>query len=112
MSQSLSSPNRYNHITQKFRIAGQHTLYLSVRDAQDPAKVFLRIKCPGCSSELIGLYDVIARLSSLSLQYGVPLEKVGYLPVGGKFAPLARCLGTMSSRPHRPALVGGILLPS
>lgn len=30
-----------------------------------------------CSSDLISLYDVIARLMSLSLQYGVPLEKVG-----------------------------------
>ena len=94
MSTRLPLPNRRNHTTQKVRIAGQRTLYLSVHDDAQPAEIFLRLKESDCSSELIGLYDVIARLSSLSLQHGAPVEKVGYLPVGGKFAPLAWCLGT------------------
>jgi ribonucleoside-diphosphate reductase alpha chain len=80
-------PDRRNHITQKVKIAGQRTLYLSVHDDEQPAEVFLRLKGPDCSSELIGLYDVIARLMSLALQHGAPLEKVGDLLADAKFAP-------------------------
>ena len=54
------------------KTAGQCTLYLSVHDDTRPAEIFLRVKGPDCSSELIGLYDVIARLMSLVLQYGAP----------------------------------------
>ena len=57
------------------------------------AEVFLRVKGPGCSSELIGLYDVVARLMSLALQYGAPLEKVGDLLAGAKFAPCGPVVG-------------------
>ena len=70
MSTRLSLPNRRNYITQKVRIVGQRTLYLSVHDHGQVADVFLRVKGPDCSSELIGIYDVIARLMSLALQYG------------------------------------------
>jgi hypothetical protein len=80
-------PNRRNHITQKVQIAGKRTLYLSVHDDTHPAEIFLRVKGPDCSSELIGLYDVIARLMSIALQYGAPLEKVGDLLTGAQFAP-------------------------
>ncbi len=69
MSTRLALPNRRHHITQKVRVAGQRTLYLSVHDDKQPAEVFLRVKGPDCSSELIGLYDVIARLS-IALLYG------------------------------------------
>ncbi|HSF66291.1 MAG TPA: hypothetical protein VLA67_02570 [Nitrospiraceae bacterium] len=72
MSNRLALPNRRNHITQKVKIAGQRTLYLSVHDDEQPAKIFLRVKGADCSSELIGLYDVIARLMSIALQYGAP----------------------------------------
>lgn len=65
-------PIRRNHITQKVKVSGQRTLYLSVHDDEQPAEIFLRLKGSDCSSELIGLYDVIARLLSLSLQYGAP----------------------------------------
>jgi hypothetical protein len=82
-----SLPARRSHITQKVKIAGQRTLYISVHDDAHPAEIFLRVKGPDCSSELIGLYDVIARLMSLALQYGAPLEKVGDLLAGAKFAP-------------------------
>lgn len=64
MTSRLSLPNRRNHITQKVKIASQRTLYLSVHDDAQPAEIFLRVKGPDCSSELIGLYDVIARLMS------------------------------------------------
>ena len=68
----LVLPTRRNHITPKVRIADQRTLYISVHDDAQPAEVFLRLKGADCSSELIGLYDVIARLMSLALQYGAP----------------------------------------
>jgi ribonucleoside-diphosphate reductase alpha chain len=87
MSQRLALPTRRNQITQKVKVAGQRTLYLSVHDDEHPAEIFLRLKGSDCSSELIGLYDVIARLMSLALQYGAPLEKVGDLLAGAKFAP-------------------------
>ncbi|MEQ1795030.1 MAG: hypothetical protein ABL970_12660 [Nitrospira sp.] len=87
MSHRLVLPARRRHVTQKVRIAGQRTLYLSVHDDKHPAEIFLRLKGPDCSSELIGLYDVIARLMSVALQYGAPLEKVGDLLAGAKFEP-------------------------
>ncbi|MEO6201981.1 MAG: hypothetical protein ABIP82_01975 [Nitrospirales bacterium] len=80
-------PSRRNHITQKVRIAGQRTLYLSIHDDEQAAEIFLRLKGPDCSSELIGLYDIIARLMSLSPQYGLRHEKIGDLLAGAKSAP-------------------------
>jgi hypothetical protein len=82
-----------HHFTQKLNIAGQCTLYMSVHDDARPAEVFLRGKGPNCSSELIGLYDVIARPMSLSLQYGAPLEKVGDLLAAAKCVPCGPFVG-------------------
>ena len=107
-----SLPARRHHITQKVKIAGRRTLYLSVHDDAQPAEIFLRVKGADCSSELIGLYDVIARLMSLALQYGAPLEKVGDLLAGAKFEPC----GPVSGHDHLkhcsslPDLIGRHLL--
>lgn len=87
MSPRLTLSPRRNHITQKVKIAGQRTLYISVHDNGQPAEIFLRLKGPDCSAELIGLYDVIARLASIALQHGASLEKVGDLLRGAQFAP-------------------------
>jgi hypothetical protein len=112
MSDRLALPARRNHITQKVRIAGQRTLYISVHDDARPAEIFLRVKGSDCSSELIDLYDVIARLMSLALQYGAPLEKVGDLLAGAKFSPC----GPVSGHEHLrhctslPDLIGRHLL--
>jgi hypothetical protein len=112
MSTRLALPARRNHITQKVKVAGRRTLYLSVHDDAHPAEVFLRLKGTDCSSELIGLYDVIARLMSLALQYGAPLEKVGDLLAGAQFAPC----GPVSGHDHLkhctslPDLIGRHLL--
>ena len=62
-------------ITYKVKVAGQRTLYISVHDHEQPAEIFLRVKGSDCSSELIRLYYVIARLMSLALQYGVRLRR-------------------------------------
>ena len=80
-------PARRHHVTQKVKIAAQRTLYISTHDDAQPAEIFLRLKGSDCSSELIGLYNVIARLMSLALQYGAPLKKLGDLLAGAKFAP-------------------------
>ena len=83
-------PSRRHHITQKVKIASQRTLYISVHDDEPPAEIFPRVKGPDCSSELIGLYDVIARLMS---QYGAPLEKLVDLLAGAQFAPCGLVAG-------------------
>jgi len=112
MSHRLTLPNRRNHITQKVRIAGQRTLYLSVHDDADPAEVFLRVKGPDCTPELIGLYDVIARLLSIALQYGAPPEKLGDLLAGVKFEPCGAVIGhdRLTHRSSVPNLIGRHLL--
>ena len=101
-----------NHITQKTKVAGQHTLYISEHDDEQPAEIFLRVKGPDCSSELIGLYDVIARLMNLALQYGAPLEKVGDLLTGAQFAPCGPVVGhdRLKSCTSLPDLIGRHLL--
>ena len=105
-------PARRNHITQKVRIAGQRTLYLSVHDDEHPAEIFLRVKGPDCSSELIGLYDVMARLMSIALQYGAPLETVGDLLAGAQFAPCGPVVGhdRLKQCSSLPDLIGRHLL--
>ena len=80
-------PNRRNHMTQKVKVGGQRTLYISVHEDAQPAELFVRIKGEGCTSEVIALYDVIARLASLALQYGAPLEKVAGMLHNTQFAP-------------------------
>jgi hypothetical protein len=112
MSTRLALPARRHHITQKVKIAGQRTLYLSVHDDERPAEIFLRVKGSDCSSELIGLYDVIARLMSLALQYGAPLEKVGDLLAGAKFAPCGPVSGHayLKQCSNLPDLIGRHLL--
>ena len=87
MTTRLALPARRNHTTQKDIVAGQRTLSVSIHDDERPPEVFLRLKSPDCSSDLIGLYHVIAHLMSLVLQYGAPLEKVVELITGTKFAP-------------------------
>ena len=111
MSTRLLLPARRNHVTQKLKIAGQRTLYLSLHDHAQPAEIFLRVKGADCSSELVGLYDVMARLMSLALQYGAPLEKVGALLAGAQFAPC----GPVSGHAHLkfctsvPDLIGRVI---
>lgn len=80
-------PNRRNHRTQKVRIAGQRTAYISVQDDPNPAELFIRVRGLDCTSEVVGLYDIVGRLASLALQYGAPLEKVGAMLLGSKFEP-------------------------
>lgn len=101
-------PNRREHTTQKVRVGGPRTLYLSVHKDEHPAEIFLRLKGPDCSSKLIGLYDVIARLMSLALPYAL-LEKVSDLLAGVKFKPCRLMSGhdEKEGQPWPRQLTGG-----
>jgi len=112
MSERRSLTARRKHTTQKVRIAGQRTLYVSVHDDEEPAEIFLRVKGHGCTSEVIALYDVIARLASLALQYGAPLEKVGEMLQGTQFAPCGPVTGhdRIKACSSLPDLIGRHLL--
>ncbi len=92
MSAGLTLPARRHHIIQKVGIGGR-TLYLSVHDDQAPTEIFLRVKGADCSSDIIALYDVIARLISMALQYSEALEQVGDLLTGAQFAPFGTVSG-------------------
>jgi len=66
-------PDERSAVTHKFSIAG-HEGYLTVglyEDAQ-PGEIFLRMAKEG--STVSGLMDTIATMTSISLQYGVPLK--------------------------------------
>ena len=79
-------PARRGCITWKAKVGGR-TVYLSVDSGTPPRELFIRVKGPGCTAEVVGMYDVVARLVSLALQYGAPLEKVGDLLLNTKFEP-------------------------
>ena len=66
-------PDERESITHKFSIAG-HEGYLTVGRYQngDPGEIFLRMAKEG--STVSGLMDTIATMTSIALQYGVPLK--------------------------------------
>ena len=92
-----SLPPRRTHITQKVKIAGQRTLYISVHDDEQPAEIFLRVKGSDCSSELIDLYDVIARLMSVALQYGLRMRRSVISSQAPNLLRVAPASGTIAS---------------
>lgn len=112
MSARQEIPARREHTTQKFRIGGQRTAYITVHDDDQPAEVFLRVKGVGCTSEVIALYDVIARLVSLALQHGAPLEKTAEMIYQTKFEPAGPVSGhdRIKQCSSLPDLIGRYLL--
>lgn len=112
MSERRAIENRRNHVTQKLRVSGQRTLYVSVHEDDQPAEIFLRVKGNGCKSETIALYDVIARLLSLALQYGAPLEKAAEMLYQTKFEPAGPLTGhdRIKHCSSLPDLIGRYLL--
>jgi hypothetical protein len=92
-----SLPPRRHHVTQKVRIAGQRTLYINVHDDAQPAKIFLRLKGPDCSSGLIGLYDVVASLMSIALQDGLCLRRWAISSLEPSVFQYGLCPGTTAS---------------
>ncbi|MDH4016625.1 MAG: vitamin B12-dependent ribonucleotide reductase, partial [Actinomycetota bacterium] len=66
-------PDERDAVTHKFSIAG-HEGYLTVGLYEDgqPGEIFLKMAKEG--STISGLMDTIATMTSMSLQYGVPLK--------------------------------------
>jgi ribonucleoside-diphosphate reductase alpha chain len=69
----LKLPDERRSVTHKFSIAG-HEGYLTVGlyDSGQPGEIFLRMAKEG--STISGLMDTIATMTSIALQYGVPLK--------------------------------------
>jgi ribonucleoside-diphosphate reductase alpha chain len=55
--------------------------------------LFLRVKQHNISSEVVGLYDTIARLVSLALQYNVPVEAIGKKLLRTRMLPAGPVVG-------------------
>lgn len=79
-------PSRRNHITQRVKIGGKRTLYLSVDNETAPSEIFIRIRGE-TGSEKVACYDVIARLISLAIQEGVALESIAERLLATKMEP-------------------------
>lgn len=79
-------PDTRRSITHKFSIAG-HEGYITVGLYEDgsPGEVFIRMAKMG--STVRGLVDTIAVLSSLALQYGVPVEDLARKFQNTRFEP-------------------------
>ncbi len=80
-------PARRAQVTHKIRVGHRRTLYLSTQDASPPLELFVRVRGHDCTAETIALYDVLARLTSVALQYGAPLERRRlrvYFPLGSR----------------------------
>lgn len=105
-------PSRRRHITQKLKIAGRRTLYVTIHDAPSPGEIFLRVKGDGCTAEVVALFDVLARLASLAIQFGAPLGKVAGMLHGVQFEPAGPVSGHDRIRhcTSLPDLIGRHLL--
>lgn len=79
-------PSRRSHITQRVKIGGKRTLYLSVDNETAPSEIFIRIRGE-TGSEKVACYDVIARLISLAIQEGVALESIAERLLATKMEP-------------------------
>ena len=97
MSTRLALPTRRNRITQKVKIAGQRTLYLSFHNDPHPIEILLRLEGSDCTFELISLYDVLARLMSVALQYGLRLRRSVISSQASNLPHAALSLGRIAS---------------
>jgi ribonucleoside-diphosphate reductase alpha chain len=84
--QRIKLPDERQAFTHKFSIAG-HEGYLTVGLYDDgaPGEIFLRMAKEG--STVSGLMDTIAKMTSIALQYGVPLEKLVHQFSHTRFEP-------------------------
>ena len=105
-------PARRAQVTQKVRVGNRRTLYLSTHDAASPLELFVRVRGHDCTAETIALYDCLARLASVALQYGAPVQTVGQLLRGVQVAPAGIVTGHPTIRFCRslPDAIGQHLL--
>src|SRR5437899_1733861 len=86
-------PARRKSLTQKIRVGTCRTLYLSTHAARPPLELFVRVRGHDCTAETVALYDCLARLVSVALQYGAPVETLGHLLRGVQVAPAGLVTG-------------------
>jgi ribonucleoside-diphosphate reductase alpha chain len=105
-------PARRESLTQKIRVGNRRTLYLSTQAASPPLELFVRVRGQDCTAETVALYDCLARLASVALQYGAPVETVGKLLRGVKVEPAGLVTGhpTMHFCSSLPDAIGQHLL--
>ena len=80
-------PARRESVTQKVKVGNRRTLYLSTHAAASPLELFVHVRGQDCTAETVALYDCPARLASVALQYGAPVQTVGALLRGVKVEP-------------------------
>ncbi|MEO8458244.1 MAG: adenosylcobalamin-dependent ribonucleoside-diphosphate reductase [Chloroflexota bacterium] len=82
-------PDERRSITHKFQVAG-HEGYITVGLYDDgrPGEIFVKINKEG--STVSGLMDTVALLTSVTLQYGVPIEELSRKLKNTRFEPYGR----------------------
>lgn len=85
-------PDRREHITQRVKIGNIRTLYLSVDNEESPNEIFLRIR-GDTGNEKVCCYDVIARLMSLAIQAGIPMQDIAERLQGTRTEPAGQVSG-------------------
>jgi ribonucleoside-diphosphate reductase alpha chain len=79
-------PDQRNSVTHKFDVGGQEGyVTVGLYDDGSPGEVFVTISKEG--STIRGLMDSVAVLTSLALQYGVPVEDLARKFEGTRFEP-------------------------
>ncbi len=89
-------PDERQSITHKFRVGDQEG-YITVGLYEDsrPGEIFVKIAKEG--STVSGLMDAVALLTSVTLQYGVPVEDLARKLKNTRFEPYGR-----TNNPHIP----------
>jgi len=79
-------PDTRPSVTHYFSISG-HDGYITVGLYEDgrPAEVFIKVAKAGSTTR--GLMDAVGILTSLSLQYGVPIDDLSWKFAGTRFDP-------------------------
>lgn len=89
MTERERLPDERHSVTHKFCV-GEQEGYLTVGLYEDgrPGEIFVHISKVG--STLSGLVDGVALLTSVALQYGVPLKDMARKFKGARFEPCGR----------------------
>ncbi len=79
-------PDERNSITHKFRVGDQEGyITVGLYDDGRPGEIFVKINKEG--STVSGLTDAVAKLASIALQYGVPLDELAPKMRNTRFEP-------------------------
>jgi len=82
-------PNERRSITHKFQVADQEGyITVGLYDDGRPGEIFVKINKEG--STVSGLMDAVALLTSVTLQYGVPIEELSRKLKNTRFEPYGR----------------------